>query len=111
VGTPNYIAPEVFLRRKYDHRCDWWSLGIILYEMLVGHPPFSASTPEATRDRVVNWRATLKLNHESTFSLAAKDLILRLCCDVEHRLGTQNGVSDIMVRFARALSCPCVPQG
>ena len=45
-GTPDYIAPEVILRQGYGKPVDWWAMGIILYEFLVGVPPFYGDTPE-----------------------------------------------------------------
>ena len=45
-GTPNYIAPEVILRQVYGKPVDWWAMGIILYEFLVGLTPFYGETPE-----------------------------------------------------------------
>lgn len=48
VGTPDYIAPEVFMQRGYGQECDWWSLGAIMFECLVGYPPFCSETPAET---------------------------------------------------------------
>jgi len=64
VGTPNYIAPEVLLREGYTQSCDWWSVGVILYEMIIGAPPFYATSPEETQYKVINWRNTLLFPQE-----------------------------------------------
>ncbi|KAK1396212.1 hypothetical protein POM88_006075 [Heracleum sosnowskyi] len=48
VGTPDYIAPEVLLKKGYSLECDWWSLGAIMFEMLVGYPPFYSDDPMTT---------------------------------------------------------------
>ena len=48
VGTPDYIAPEVFQQKGYNETVDWWSLGVILYEMLVGYTPFFSEDPATT---------------------------------------------------------------
>ncbi|XP_052809017.1 serine/threonine-protein kinase LATS2-like isoform X2 [Mya arenaria] len=93
VGTPNYIAPEVLLRQGYSSCCDWWSVGVILYEMLVGQPPFYAKTPLETQQKVVNWERTLKIPN-GMLNPDATNIIERLCCGNENRLG-KNGAEEI----------------
>ncbi|XP_074601235.1 uncharacterized protein LOC141855200 isoform X5 [Brevipalpus obovatus] len=94
VGTPNYIAPEVLMRTGYSQTCDWWSVGVILFEMLVGHPPFLANTPEETQAKVINWKNTLRIPVDADVSREASDLMLKLCCGPEERLG-RNGADEI----------------
>ena len=48
VGTPDYIAPEVFGQHGYTETVDWWSVGAILFEMMVGYPPFFSDDPSVT---------------------------------------------------------------
>ncbi|XP_066945568.1 serine/threonine-protein kinase Warts-like [Macrobrachium rosenbergii] len=94
VGTPNYIAPEVLSRTGYTQLCDWWSVGVILYEMLVGQPPFLANTPPETQYKVINWETTLRIPKQAKLSPEAKDLILSLCTHPEQRLG-RNGAQEV----------------
>ncbi|CAF89985.1 unnamed protein product, partial [Tetraodon nigroviridis] len=90
VGTPDYIAPEVFMQTGYNKLCDWWSLGVIMYEMLIGYPPFCSETPQETYRKVMNWKETLVFPPEVPISERAKDLILRYCTDAENRIGAAN---------------------
>ncbi|KAB1268902.1 Microtubule-associated serine/threonine-protein kinase 2 [Camelus dromedarius] len=53
-GTPEYIAPEVILRQGYGKPVDWWAMGIILYEFLVGCVPFFGDTPEELFGQVIS---------------------------------------------------------
>ncbi|KAI1286810.1 Serine/threonine-protein kinase LATS1 [Halotydeus destructor] len=92
VGTPNYIAPEVLMRTGYTQTCDWWSVGVIFYEMIVGQPPFYDQSPERTQARVINWKNTLSV--PPNLSSNATDLIRKLCCGPEERLG-RNGADEI----------------
>uniref|UniRef100_A0AAV2M1S8 non-specific serine/threonine protein kinase n=1 Tax=Knipowitschia caucasica TaxID=637954 RepID=A0AAV2M1S8_KNICA len=94
VGTPDYIAPEVFMQNGYNKLCDWWSLGVIMYEMLIGYPPFCSETPQETYRKVMNWRETLTFPPEVPISEKSKELILRFCCEEEHRVGAV-GVDEI----------------
>ncbi|KAL8566854.1 Serine/threonine-protein kinase 38-like [Nucella lapillus] len=94
VGTPDYIAPEVFMQTGYSSSCDWWSLGVIMYEMLIGYPPFCSENPQETYRKVMNWRETLIFPPEMPISNEARDIIQRFCCDAEHRIGA-NGPEEI----------------
>jgi len=85
VGTPDYIAPEVFAQQGYGHECDWWSLGVILYECLVGYPPFYAEDPMSTCKQIINYRKTLKFPEESNLSVNAISLLKGLICDASQR--------------------------
>ncbi|KAH1106110.1 hypothetical protein J1N35_009878 [Gossypium stocksii] len=94
VGTPDYIAPEVLLKKGYGMECDWWSLGAIMFEMLVGYPPFYSDDPMTTCRKIVNWKNHLKFPEEANLSSEAQDLINKLLCNVNQRLGS-NGADEI----------------
>ncbi|XP_050672694.1 cAMP-dependent protein kinase catalytic subunit alpha-like [Leptidea sinapis] len=55
-GTPEYLAPEIILSKGYGMSVDWWSLGILIYEMNAGFPPFFASEPMRIYEKIVNGR-------------------------------------------------------
>ena len=94
VGTPNYIAAEILQRNGYTQLCDWWSVGVIMYEMLVGQPPFMAPTPAETQVRIINWQDNLHIPRHAAMSPSAADLILRFCCNPAERIGS-NGAEQI----------------
>lgn len=64
VGTPDYIAPEVLSKKGYGMECDWWSLGAIMYEMMLGYPPFYSDDPMVTCSKIINWRKFLRFAPE-----------------------------------------------
>lgn len=94
VGTPDYIAPEVFGPKGYDETVDWWSVGVILFEMLVGYPPFFSDDSTVTCQKILHWKKTLVIPPEANLSAEATDLIEKLVCDAEDRLG-RNGAQEI----------------
>merc|ERR1719361_271863 len=95
VGTPNYIAPEVLQRQGYTQQCDWWSVGVILYEMLVGQPPFLANSPAETQYKVINWQSYISIPRTAGLSGEARDLILQLCTGADRRVGRNGGSEEI----------------
>lgn len=75
VGTPDYIAPEIFLGQGYTYLCDWWSVGAIMFECLVGWPPFCAEDTHDTYRKIVNWRESLYFPDELVLGRDAEDMI------------------------------------
>jgi serine/threonine kinase 38 len=95
VGTPDYIAPEVFLQTGYNSSCDWWSLGVIMYEMLIGYPPFCSETPQETYRKVMNWRETLEFPPEVPISESATNTILRFCQESDRRVRSLDEIKSL----------------
>ncbi|WWC65471.1 uncharacterized protein I303_108089 [Kwoniella dejecticola CBS 10117] len=87
-GTNSYMAPEVIRGQGYGFSCDWWSLGIIMYESLYGYPPFVSSSRHITRQKILNWKTTLKFPPKPRLSPECLDLMTCLLCEPEDRLGT-----------------------
>ncbi|XP_049782572.1 uncharacterized protein LOC126184246 [Schistocerca cancellata] len=84
-GTPDYMAPEIIKGQRYNQCVDWWSFGILLYEMLIGVSPFSGCD-----DNELFWSICNETPHYPRFlSLEAKNiLVLLLEKDISKRLGT-----------------------
>ncbi|CBX92868.1 hypothetical protein LEMA_P055740.1 [Plenodomus lingam JN3] len=95
VGTPDYIAPEIFSGQGYDRGCDWWSVGTIMFECLIGWPPFCAEEPHDTYRKIVDWPRNLHFPPDQQLGAEAEDFVRRLICDAEHRLGHLGGAAEI----------------
>ena len=81
-----FSAPEVFQQTGYTSSCDWWSLGVIMYEMLIGYPPFCSETPYETHRKIMNWRESLVFPPEVPISESAKETIRRFTTDQDQRI-------------------------
>lgn len=99
VGSPDYMALEVLEGRKYDYTIDYWSLGCMLFETLVGYPPFAGRDPRDTYTNLRRWREALRRpkyeNGRYVFSDRTWELITRLIAGPEDRVKS----------FAEVASC------
>ena len=94
VGTAYYVAPEVLNKKGYGQEIDWWSVGVIFFEMLVGYAPFCAQETQEVCFKILNWEKYLQIPPEIKLSNEANDLIKRIISDPNKRLG-KNGADEI----------------
>ncbi|XP_037960243.1 cGMP-dependent protein kinase, isozyme 2 forms cD5/T2 [Teleopsis dalmanni] len=94
-GTPEYVAPEVILNKGHDISADYWSLGILMFELLTGTPPFTGPDPMRTYNIILKGIDAIKFPRNITRN--ASNLIKKLCRDnPAERLGYQRGgISEI----------------
>ncbi|KHJ95457.1 hypothetical protein OESDEN_04594 [Oesophagostomum dentatum] len=71
-GTPEFLAPEVLTESSYTRAIDWWGLGVLIFEMLVGEPPFSGDDEEEIFDSIVN-DELMRKNPEKRLGAGEKD--------------------------------------
>ena len=92
VGTAFYVAPEVLKKKGYSQEIDWWSVGVIFYEMLVGYAPFYAEETQEVINKVLGkiW----EVPEEIKLSKEALDFMKRMMSDPNERLG-KNGPEEI----------------
>jgi len=118
-GTPEYLAPEIIQSKGHNSSVDWWALGILIYEMLAGYPPFYAENPLGIYEKILAG----KVDWPKCIENVAKDLIRKLLViDRTKRIGNlKNGADDIKNHkwfkgldweevYQRKLKAPFVPK-
>lgn len=92
-GTPEYIAPEVLLNKGHGKPVDWWTLGILIYEMIVGYPPFVDEDPMGIYQKILSGKIVFPKFFDKNGKVLVKKL---LTADLGKRYGNlKNGVDDI----------------
>jgi serum/glucocorticoid-regulated kinase 2 len=93
-GTPEYLAPEIIKMEGHDKMADWWSFGILLFEMLCGLPPFYVENLDKMYEMIQN--SAVKFPKRINLSEDAKDIIIKLLeKNPKKRLGYQKGIEEI----------------
>lgn len=97
-GTPEYLAPEIIKNIGHNHAVDWWSIGVLIYEMIVGFPPFYHSDQKTMYELIEDFPVKFPdpVKHKIAMSEEVKDLIGKMLCkDPKTRIGTVGGVDEI----------------
>ena len=93
-GTPEYLAPEIITMEGHDKNADWWSFGILLFEMLCGLPPFYVENLDKMYELIKT--SSVKFPKRINLSEDAKDIIRKLLeKNPKKRLGSQRGIEEI----------------
>ena len=92
-GTPDYLAPEIILNKGHGKPVDWWAMGVLIYEMMAGYPPFYDEDPMGTYQKILHG----KLEFASHFSRGARDLVKKLL------------QADLTKRYVRTFRRPSPP--
>jgi len=114
VGTPDYIAPEVLAAQNgasgysYSQTVDWWSLGVIMFECLVGYTPFYADDPVTTCRKILRWRQCLEMPAETKAQLSPEciDFLSCLLAGPESRIGSNKNGSEGESGFKQVVQHP-----
>ena len=119
-GTPEYLAPEIITGEGHNKAADWWSYGILIFEMLCGIPPFYCDNNEKMYELIMH--AELRFPKKIQVSDNSKDLLKKLLVKKQNnRLGAQNGFAEIRTHpffagfdfdglLAKKLKPPFIPQ-
>ena len=92
-GTPEYIAPEILLNKGHSKPVDWWTFGILIYEMHAGHAPFLDDDPMNIYKKIINTKPKYPDGFDSKLKSLVKHLLRR---DLSKRFGNMvGGVADI----------------
>jgi serine/threonine protein kinase len=94
-GTPDYLAPEIILNEGHDLAVDYWALGVLIYEMVVGAPPFYAEDPMEVYEKILSGNPSMP----SFFTRNLSDLIKKLLRSQQaKRLGNTRGGTASVVK-------------
>eukprot|EP00979_Chaetoceros_neogracilis_P006118 scaffold1222_cov260-Chaetoceros_neogracile.AAC.18 len=114
VGTPDYIAPEVLAAQNgssgYSYTCavDWWSMGVIMYECLVGYTPFYADEPVTTCRKILRWKQCLDIPPEIRSKLSGECINFLSCllAGPEERIGSSLDGTEYKNGFVQIVQHP-----